>query len=118
MVISDKSVLKILHRVKSFELEDMISDYPEDERFGRTDMEMFKNELDYLIECFECDGCCTHEAYMEAKQVLYRTKNGKEMPLNRYTLLPEYKEHEIQSAKDLVNEYRRLKRLQTKLEEE
>ena len=118
MKLTDPATIKILQSVRSYELEEMIEDYPEDERFGRSDYEMLMSELEYLLECFEDDGCATNEALLEAKRLLRKTKYGKEIPLNFYTLKPMYKDHEIQEAKDLVNEYGRLKRLYGRLTED
>lgn len=115
MKLTDANVKKILKKVRSYELEERISDYPENERDGRSDMEMLKNELDWYIDNLEEDGCLSHEALEEAREILRKTQYGKTIPLNRYTLKPAWKASDIQEAKDFVNEYSRLKRLQQKL---
>ena len=114
MKITNNEVIKILKKVKSYELEQRLEDYPEDEVDGRSDMEMLKNELDWLIDNFEDEGCIIHEALMEAKQIIRETKNGC-IPLNPYTLKPKYKDYIIKQAHDDVNEYNRLKRLWKKI---
>lgn len=114
MKITDKNVLKIIKKVRSWELEQRIEDYPQDEVDGRSDMEMLKNELDWLIDNFEDEGCIIHEALVEAKRIIYETRNGC-IPLNPYTLKPKYKDYDIKQAHDDVNEYNRLKRLWRKI---
>ena len=115
MVFKDPEVIKMMNKVRSSELEYYIETYPEDERLGRDDMEILMSELDYLIEMFETDGCCTHEDLTDARRILRETDYGKIIPLDQHTLKPVYPAYKVQEAKDLVNEYGRLKRLQQKL---
>lgn len=115
MKLTEKKAINILKKVRSYELEQMVEEYPEDEREGRTDLEIIKNELDWLLYGMNEDGYLKHEALMEARQIVNDTRGGR-MPLNPYTLKPKYKDYEIRQAKDDINEYNRLKRLQKRLE--
>ena len=115
MTITDSKVKGILKKLRSYELEDRLSDYPEEERDGRSDMSMLRDELDWYIDNLEDDGCSSHEELELAREILNKTKYGKVIPLNRYTLKPVWKPSDIQEAKNTINEYNRLKRLQKRL---
>ena len=116
MNITDKEVLRQLKIVRCYELEESIRDYPEDERDGRSDMQFLADEVSYRLSLYTEGGTCTGDDYEEAKRILRETENGKVMPLNRHTLRPKYSPHQIQNAKDSVNEYRRLRSLMDRLE--
>lgn len=45
MNITDKTVLSELKRIRCGELNESIDGYPEDERDGRSDMQVFADEL-------------------------------------------------------------------------
>lgn len=115
MKLTDKKAISILEKVRSYDLEQMVEDYPENERDGRTDLQVIKNELDWLLYCREEEGCSRCEELQEARQIIRDTRGGR-MPLNPYTLKPKYKDYEVRQAKDDINEYNRLKRLQKRLE--
>lgn len=115
MKLTDEKTIKMLNKVRSSELEEMLETYPEDERSGRTDEEMLLNELSHLLETYEDDGYTAHEDFLRAKRILSETKYGKVMPMYMPAFKPKYKEWEVQDAKDMVNEYNRLKRLYNKL---
>lgn len=116
MNITDKEVLRQLKIVRCYELEESVRDYPEDERDGRSDMQFLADEVSYRLSLYTEGGTCTGDDYEEAKRILRETENGKVTPLNRYTLKPKYSPHQIQNAKDSVNEYRRLRSLMDRLE--
>jgi hypothetical protein len=115
MNITDKEVLKQLKIVRSYELEESVRSYPEDERDGRSDMQILADETSWRLSLYTEGGTSTGEDYEEAKEILQETKYGKVIPLNRYTLKPKYSPSRIQSAKDSVNEYRRLCSLMDRL---
>lgn len=115
MKLTDEKTLKMLNKVRSHELEEMLETYPEDERSGRTDEEMLLNELSYLLEKYEGGGYIQAEDFQRAKRILSETKYGKVMPYYMPACRPKYKEWEIEDAKNMVNEYNRLKRLYIKL---
>lgn len=116
MNITDKEVLKQLKIVRSYDLEESIREYPEDERDGRSDMQFLADEVSYRLSLYTEGGTCTGDDYEEAKRILRETENGKVTPLNRYTFKPKYSPHQIQNARDTVNEYRRLRSLMDRLE--
>ena len=120
MQITDKEALKILKRINDIILWETVDEYPDDERRERTDLEFVADEISWQIYCFNDDSHDWYYELIEAKEKLRETKNGKEIPLDIYTLRPRrgYDEHDIQRAKDIINTYnhmtRALKRLQEK----
>ena len=108
MKITDKVALAELKKVKSGLLYDMINDYPDDERDGRSDLEFLADEVSWHISCYNEDGHYWKEDLEEAKEILRETKNGKVIPLYLPSLEPKYTAREIERSKDTVNEYKRL----------
>lgn len=116
MKITDTEVLKELKRVKSFDLDEDLETYPEDERDGRTDLQMLADEVSYILSCYQEDGHVLCESLEESKEILRRTKNGKVIPLWKSTLKPVYRESQIQMSRDIINEHRRLQNLYKRLQ--
>lgn len=116
MKITDTEVLKELNRVNSFDLEEDLETYPEDERDGRTDLQMLADEVSYILSCYQEDGHVLCDSLEESKEILRRTKNGKVIPLWKSTLKPVYRESQIQTSKDIINEHRRLQSLYKRLQ--
>lgn len=122
MVFTDKEARKLLNKVACEDLRADIEEYPEDERDGRTDMEMLAEEARYILDFYEEDGTLTNEDLREARRVLNVTNYGKRIPL--YGDIddmanfgrPLYTTWQIENAKSTVNEYNRLKRLVAKLD--
>lgn len=108
MIITDKNVKKWLKAIRSEPLYKTIESYPENEREGRSDIQFFADELSYAISCYEEDGHVWHDDLEECKEILRRTKNGKVIPVYTRTLKPIYRPHDIEIAKSVVNEYRRM----------
>lgn len=100
MKLTDKEAIKIMKRVRCCELEDMISDYPESDRDGRTDMEMIANEAFWLLDAF-CDYDTAHHEDLEEAYEIVRDSRRQN---------PQYDSWEIQRARDCINEFNRLKR--------
>lgn len=115
MVISDKEALKELKRVRSLELDMSIDDYPENERDGRSDMQMIADECSYILSNFEEYGHVLHDDLQEAKELIRKTKNGKVIPLWKSTLRPVCSRSDIQIARNTINEHRRLQNLMKRL---
>lgn len=113
MKLTDEKAINALKKVRVYELEEMIDEYPTNEVDGRTDWEMIANEAGWLLHSLESDGYCRYEELEEQKQMLRMTNYGK----NPYC--PYYgralSDVEIQLAKNAVNEYNRLKRFVAKL---
>lgn len=116
MIITDIDVKKELKTVRCSELEESLSSYPDDEVDGRSDMQMLADECGYILSIFEEEGHNYNDSLNRANEILRETKNGKQMPLYKDTLKPKYREIEIQDARQLVNEYKRLKSLMQRLE--
>ena len=111
MNITDKEVLKELNRTRSGELWCRIEDYPDEERDGRSDYQILADELSWLLDNFQEAGFCLCEDLEEAREILRETKNGKVIPLWQSSLKPMYSPSRIQSCRDIINEYNRLKNL-------
>ena len=113
MKLTDEKAIKALKKVRVYELEEMIDEYPTNEVDGRTDWEMIANEAGWLLDSYESYDCCRYEDLQEAKQILSQTRYGKVPYLNYWGRC--WTEREIEIAKDTVNEYNRLKRFVAKL---
>lgn len=118
MKFTDKRALKIIKSIKCYEARESIESYPEEERDGKTELEIVLDELEYFVYMFEeVDGSLKGDLD-ESREILRRTSNGKTIPISLTTLKPIYSEWRIKSAKNTVSEYRQLKRLVSKLKEE
>ena len=115
MKITDKEALKELKRVNSFDLDEDISTYPEDERDGRSDMQVLADECSYILSNYEEDGHVLCIDLELAKETIRETKNGKQIPLWSSTLQPKYRPSDITCARSVINEHRRLKNLMKRL---
>lgn len=115
MTITSKEVQRQLKIVNSCELEEMLDCYPENERGGRSDIQMLADEAGYLLSMFNEEGTAHNDDLTDARELLRETKYGREIPLNEKTLKPVYRPSEIQTAKDIVNEYARLTNLLIRL---
>lgn len=115
MKLTDQEAIKALKKVRVYDLEQMISDYPEDERDGRSDWDMIANEAGWLLDALNEDENANHEALLEAREILRETHNGKTMPILVPSFKPKYKEYEVRDAKEFVNMYNRLTRFVKKL---
>lgn len=115
MKITDKYVIKELNRVRSFDLEESIETYPEDERDDRSDLQVLADETSWLLSNYEEDGHVLCDLLEESKEILRETKNGKVIPLWASTLQPKWRQRDIQMSRDIINEHRRLKNLMKRL---
>jgi hypothetical protein len=118
MIITDKKVLKMLKKLDSYEVEESLLSYPEDERDGRSDMEMLLDEAEYFYELYSDDGSQHYNDLKDARRLLRETDHGKCIPIDIYNgFKPKYGYYpsDIEYAKRIVNEYNRLKRLVNKL---
>ena len=115
MKLTDHEAIKALKKVRIWDLEQMIEDYPEDERDGRSDWDMIGNEASWLLDALNEDENANHEALLEAREILRETHNGKTMPILVPSFKPKYKEYQVRDAKEFVNMYNRLVRFVNKL---
>lgn len=117
MKIADKDALKELKRVKSFDLDEDMQSYPEDERDGRSDMQILADEVSYILSCYTEDGHVFCEALEMAKETIKETKNGKVIPFWSSSLKPKYRPSDIENARNIINEHKRLKSCMKRLNE-
>ena len=115
MNITDKEVLKEIKRVKSWDLQEDVFEYPENEREGRSDMQFLADECSYILSCYSEGGHVFCDTLEDAKELLKITKNGKVIPLWQHSLKPMYQPRQIEMARDVINEHRRLKSLMKRL---
>lgn len=115
MKITDEYVIKELNRVRSFDLEESIETYPEDERDDRSDLQILADETSWILSNYEEDGHVLCDSLEESKEILRETKNGKVIPLWASTLKPKWRQSDIQMSRDIINEHRRLKNLMKRI---
>ena len=115
MQITDKEAIKEMKRARSFELDESVYSYPDDERDGRSDIQIVADECSWILSCFTEGGHALCDDLERAREILRETKNGKTIPLWASTLKPKYRQSEIQCARDAINEYRRLQSLMKRL---
>lgn len=115
MTITDNEVKKELKRVRCCTLEEMVDTYPDDERDGRSDIQILADECSYMLSCFSEDGHVFCDDIKWAKEVLRETKNGKVIPLWKESLTPVYTKSDIANARYSINEYKRLQNLMKRL---
>lgn len=77
MKITDKVVIRELNIVRSLDLEESISNYPERERDGRSDMQFLADEVSYRISLYK-EETATAEEYEEAQRFLRETSRNDE----------------------------------------
>ena len=117
MEINDKKIRKMLEKADLYFLTESIEIWPEEERNGRTDLQIITEEADYYLGLFQESGNVYSDDLADAREILHETKNGKVIPCGVSDLRPIYTGSEIENAKRTVSEYRRLVRLAAKLNE-
>lgn len=115
MKLTDKDVIKELKRVRILDLDEMLSDYPEDDRDGRSDWDMVANEAGWLLDSFRDDSHANYEALEEARELIRETKNGKVFHGLLTSVELKRKQNEVYSARELINMVNRLTRFVNKL---
>lgn len=120
MKVTDPKVKKIIKSLKCDEVKESIRSYPEEERDGKTDIEILRDEVAYYLEMYEEEGTRLGDDLEEANVIKRRTKNFKCTPyhISPVCFEPVYPEWRIQAAKRTIEEYNQLKRLTKKLKEE
>ena len=112
MEIKDKDALRLLRRADSPDLTDHVLAYPEEEREDLSDMDIVLDELQYLVEMYEDTGNVYGDSLVEAKVVMSETQNGKSPgPMFVPSFEFKYTNKDIMTAKAIVDEYKRLKKL-------
>ena len=115
MKLTDTEAIKALKKVRCCDLEDMLHDYPEDERDGRTDWDMIANEAGWLLDSFRDDSHANYEALEDARELVRETKNGTVFKGLLTSVELKRKQNEVYSARELINMVNRLTRLVQKL---
>lgn len=115
MKLTDAEAIKALKKVRCYDLEERLSDYPEEERDGRTDWDMIANEAGWLLDSFHDDSCANYEALEEAKELVRETKNGTVFPGLLTSIQLQSYRIRVQDARDLINMVNRLARFVQKL---
>lgn len=119
MKLTNEKVIALIKKADSVVLEENIETYPDDEREdGETDLAFALGEVEYLIEdCFNDDGHIFYDDLRNARRLLRETDDGKIIPISIETFRPlhGYNVWDIEDARAIVNEYKRLKKLQSTL---
>lgn len=110
MKLTDKAAIKLMRRANCSELKESINTYPEDEIGNKSELEIVRDEIEYIVEMYEEGGTRLSEDLREAREILRDTNNGKFNRLTRDFDLY-YSEWDIKRSRNTVNEYKRLKRL-------
>ena len=113
--LTDQEAIKALRKVRCYDLEMMLSDYPEDERDGRSDWEMIANEAGWLLDSFRSDDHANHEALEESKDLIRQTKNGTVFPGLLTSIQLKSWQIRVADARELINMVNRLTRFVQKL---
>lgn len=121
MLIQDKDVKRWLKIANCTELTESMETFPENERDGKSDLQILADEVSYRLSLYTEGGTCTGEEYEEAVQLLKEVRGGKIPCWNTIPPTPKYTsiqlEIKINDAKAVVNEYSRLKSLMRRLNE-
>jgi len=117
MRFTDETAIKLEQKARNTNLSYHLESLTDEDREDRSDMQILADECSYLVELYEEDGNTYNDELFMARKLLRETKYGKVIPLDIETFRPKrgYDRRSIQDAKEVVNEYNRLKRLFNKL---
>lgn len=115
MTLTDAEAIKALKKVRCYDLEERLSEYPEEERDGRTDWDMIADEAGWLLDSFHDDSCLNYVELEEARALIRETKNGTVFKGLLTTAQLRSCELKVQGARDLINMVNRLARFVQKL---
>ncbi len=121
MIIQDKNVKRWLKIANCTELTESMETFQENERDGKSDLQILTDEVSYRLSLYTEEGTCTGEEYKEAVQFLKEVRGGKIPCWNTIPPIPKYTpiqlENKTKEAKAVVNEYKRLVSLMNRLNE-
>lgn len=121
MLIQDKDVKRWLKIANCTELTESMETFPENETDGKSDLQILADEVSYRLSLYTEGGTCTGEEYEEAVQFLKEVRGGKIPCWNTIPPTPKYTsiqlENKTKEAKAVVNEYKRLVSLMSRLNE-
>ena len=108
MKITNKAVLSELKKVRSAELEENLETFPEEERDGKSDIEIFCDEVYYLINMYIEPGTRQYNNLKWAREIMKNTKRGTVIPVD-VNFNPKYTKFDVDMASKITNEVKRLK---------
>lgn len=106
--ITDKAVLSELKKVRSKELDNNLDSFPEEERDGKSDMDIFCDEVYYLIDMYIEPGTQQYNNLKWAREIMKKTKRGTVIPVD-INFNPKYSKCDVDLASEITNEVKRLK---------
>ena len=117
MTLTDKTATDLIKKADSAELEYRIHIMTDEDREGRTDIEILFDEIDWLLYLYSDDECSFGYELKEAKKLMKKTNNGTFIPFSIETFRPieGYAPHDIENARQIIAEYKRIKAVSNKL---
>lgn len=118
MTLADKTATDLIKKADSAELEYRIHIMTDEDREGRTDIEILTDEIDWLLYLYSEDSDSSYWFDLkEAKKLIRKTKNGTYIPISIETFRPlkGYAPHDIENARQIIAEYKRIKTVANKL---
>ena len=116
MELKDNKLKKLDDNANSVILDDNIRETPLYMLDGITEKEFIYNEVSYILELFD-EGYDTifGADLLDAKELIKKTNNGTRFEGLLTSKELKDKQREIEVARDIINEYKRLKRLEKQL---
>ena len=90
------------------ELENNLDSFPEEERDGKSDMEIFCDEVYYLIDMYIEPGTRQYNDLKWAREIMKKTKRGTVIPVD-LNFNSKYSQCDVDLASEITNEVKRLK---------
>lgn len=118
MILTDKTVTDLIKKADSAELEYRIHIMTDEDREGRTDIEILTDEIDWLLYLYSEDSDSDYYYDLkEARSLIRKTDDGKRIPISIETFRPlkGYTQPEIEYARLIIAEYKRIKTVANKL---
>ena len=118
MKITDKEVKRQLNIVNMPELEESVYTYPEDERDGRSDMQILADECSYFVSMYSEGGTVFSDDYEDALEYIKETRRGTRFTVDANNMARSLAraKQKYEDSKRIVNEYKRLVNLKKRLE--
>ena len=118
MILTDKTATDLIKKADSAELEYRIHIMTDEDREGRTDIEILMDEIDWLLYLYSEDSDSSYWFDLkEARSLIRKTDDGKRIPISIETFRPlkGYAPHDIENARQIIAEYKRIKAVANKL---
>ena len=125
MTFKDIRAKRILNRAKSAILNSMINSLSEDDRKGRGDLKVVEDTIREVLKMFENEDGKYYSKLHKAQEILDATKNGTIFYIEGFDwdssedsdTAYKYTREQIDSAKSLRGEYKRLTCMINRIEE-